>query len=400
LARGVDLIGEPNYCRASTSLSFKKGLPVKAQYVRPFLNNRFSAVVAAASLVLGVTLTSPSTATASTKIAPDKGSITILTWEGYHAQDKIDAYAKKSGVKVNQIIAGSVDEMFAKAQSMKGKIDVAYFDLGSVDRYYKAGLLQSIDSSKVPDAKNISSGLQWKKDLTVKGQLYGLPYNWGTQPLMWLKSAFPTPPTSWKVLWDKKYEGKVSIPDDSYITVPMIALAQGVKNPFNMSTADFAKLKSGLKSLRPQIKTLTAGFNDQANLFSSGDAVVGYAQNIAVVNQLNADGDKYGFGFPTEGTPYWLDCSVFLKGANRKEVYDFVSHTLTKPWQANLISTAGATGVISYEAAAKLVPAKKLAVSEITNLTNPDFFSLLKPFVTPNKMDQRVKFWSEFKAGY
>ena len=217
---------------------------------------------------------------------------------------------------------------------------------------------------------------------------------------MWLKSAFPTPPTSWKVLWDKKYTGKVSIPDDSYITVPMIALAQGVKNPFNMSTADFAKLKAGLKSLRPQIKTLTAGFNDQANLFSSGDAVVGYAQNIAVVNQLNADGDKYGFGFPTEGTPYWVDCSVLLKGANRKEVYDFLNHNLTIDWQANLIATAGATGVISYKAAAKKVAKDKLAVSEITNLTNPDFFKSLKPFVTPNKMDERVKLWSEFKAGY
>ena len=290
--------------------------------------------------------------------------------------------------------------MFAKAQSMKGQIDVAYFDLGSVDRYYKAGLLQPLDVTKVTNTKNIDPGLKWKKDLTVKGKLYGLPYNLGTQPLMWLKSAFPTPPTSWKVLWDKKYTGKVSIPDDSYITVPMIALAQGVKNPFNMSTADFAKLKAGLKSLRPQIKTLTAGFNDQANLFSSGDAVVGYAQNIAVVNQLNADGDKYGFGFPTEGTPYWVDCSVLLKGANRKEVYDFLNHNLTIDWQANLIATAGATGVISYKAAAKKVAKDKLAVSEITNLTNPDFFKSLKPFVTPNKMDERVKLWSEFKAGY
>ena len=81
---------------------------MKAHYVRPFLTSRFSAVIAAASLAVGVALIPASTATANTKLAADKGSITILTWEGYHAQDKIDAYAKKSGVKVNQIIAGSV----------------------------------------------------------------------------------------------------------------------------------------------------------------------------------------------------------------------------------------------------------------------------------------------------
>ena len=56
----------------------------------------------------------------STGLAPDKGSVTVLTWEGYHDQAMLEEYAKKSGVNVTQITAGSVDEMFAKAQSSQG----------------------------------------------------------------------------------------------------------------------------------------------------------------------------------------------------------------------------------------------------------------------------------------
>jgi spermidine/putrescine transport system substrate-binding protein len=333
-------------------------------------------------------------------LAPDKGSVTILTWEGYHDQAMLDAYSEQSGVKVTQITAGSVDEMFAKAQSSQGQIDLVYFDLGNVDRYYKAGMLQPLDPSQVPNVTNISPGLPWEPALTVDGQIYGLPYNWGTLPLCWSKEAFPTAPTSWKVLWDPAYQGKVSIPDDSYLGIPMVALAQGINNPYDLDDAGFAEVKSGLESLRPQVKTLTAGFNDQANMFASGDAVVGYCQNIAVVNELNADGDKYAYGFPTEGTPFWVDSSMMMKGANRQEVYDFINHTLEIPWQTKFIEATGSAGVISYEEAAKTVPEDVLAKSEIVNLQDPNFWEAMKPMVAPNRMDERIALWNEFKAGF
>lgn len=333
-------------------------------------------------------------------LEPDKGSVTILTWEGYHDQKMLDEYAAKTGVTVNQITAGSVDEMFAKAQSSQGQIDLVYFDLGNVDRYYKAGMLQALDPSKVANVANISPGLPWEPALTVEGQLYGLPYNWGTLPLCWSKEAFPTAPTSWKVLWDPQYAGKVSIPDDSYLGIPMVALGQGLNDPYLLDDAGFATVKSGLESLRPQVKTLSAGFNDQANLFASGDAVVGYCQNIAVVNQLNEGGDKFAYGFPTEGTPFWIDSSMMMKGANRQEVYDFINHTLDVPWQDNFIAQTGSAGIISYDVAAESVPKDVLAKSEIVNLQDPNFWEAMKPMVAPNRMDERVALWNEFKAGF
>ncbi len=359
-----------------------------------------AAVAAVVVTVAGCGGSSGSPTSPSGGLSPNKGSVTILTWEGYHDQAMLDEYSAKSGVKVTQITAGSVDEMFAKAQSSAGQIDLVYFDLGNVDRYYKAGLLEPLDASKVPNVKNISAGLPWEPGVTVDGQLYGLPYNWGTLPLCWSMDAFPTPPTSWKVLWDPAYAGKVSIADDSYLGVPMVALAEGIANPYDLDDAGFATVKAGLESLRPQVKTLTAGFNDQANLFATGDAVVGYCQNIAVVNQLNEEGEKFAYGFPTEGTPFWVDSSMMMKGANRAEVYDFINYTLDVPWQAKFIEATGSAGIISYENAATIVPAGVLAKSEIVNLKDPDFWAAMKPMVTPNRLDERVALWNEFKAGF
>jgi spermidine/putrescine-binding protein len=343
---------------------------------------------------------SDSATDSASALEPDKGSVTILTWEGYHDQELLDKYAEETGVEVTQITAGSVDEMFAKAQSSQGQIDLVYFDLGNVDRYYEAGMLQALDPSKVPNVSNISPGLPWEPALTVDEKLYGLPYNWGTLPLCWSKEAFPTAPTSWKVLWDPQYAGKVSIPDDSYLGVPMVALAEGINDPYQLDDDGFATVKSGLESLRPQVKTLSAGFNDQASLFASGDAVVGYCQNIAVVNQLNEDGDKFAYGFPEEGTPFWIDSSMMMKGANRQEVYDFINYTLEVPWQAKFIEATGSAGVISYDDAATVVPEDVLAKSEIVNLQDSNFWEAMKPMVAPNRMDERVALWNEFKAGF
>ena len=47
--------------------------------------------------------------------------------------------------------------------------------------------------------KNIKLGFDWRGSTTVDGKLYGVLYNWGTQPLAWI-------PEKVKGLNLKKYE--------------------------------------------------------------------------------------------------------------------------------------------------------------------------------------------------
>jgi spermidine/putrescine transport system substrate-binding protein len=331
-------------------------------------------------------------------LAEDKGEVNIITWETYHDDEWLEAYREAVGVSVNATRAGSVDEMFAKVRS-GGGFDLAYFDLGSVERYRDAGLLIAFDDSLVANQVNIADGLPWQDALTYDGELLGLPYCWGTLPLMWNADEFPTAPTSWSVLWDEAYKGRVTIPDDSYIGLPMIALAQGIADPYNLTDEDFDTVQQALSDLRPQLKTLTLGFDDAKNLYAAGEVVVGYCQNIAVPIGLNDDGLNFGFGYPEEGTPFWIDSSMLLEGGNRQEVYDFVDHTLSVPWQATFIETSGNAGVLSYEAASAELDAEVLARTEVQNQADPDFWDAMSPLAPPNDFDRRLQIWNEFKAG-
>jgi spermidine/putrescine transport system substrate-binding protein len=360
-----------------------------------------TALVIAACGGSGTSSTAPgaTSASGSAALLPDKGSVTLLTWEGYTQPEWLAAYKEKTGVEVNVIEAGSVDEMFAKAQASAGQIDVTHFDIGNIQRYKDAGLLEPFDKSLVPNASNIAPGLPWEEAFSVDGVLYGLPYNWGTLPLMWNIAAFPDPPTSWKVLWDPQYKGKVTIPDDSYLGFPMVGLAQGIEDPYQLDDAGFATIESALAELRPNLKTLTGGFNDAVQLYGTGDVIVGYCQNVAVVNDLNKDGVKFAYGYPEEGTPFWIDGAEILKGGNRQEVYDFINATMDVPWQAEFIASSGNAGIISYDAAKANVPADVLDKTEVKNLVNPNFWDAMSPMVTPNRMDDRLSIWNEFKAG-
>ena len=325
--------------------------------------------------------------------------INVLTWETYHEPDWVKAYAKKAGVTVNVTEAGSVDEMYAKARS-GGDWDVIVFDSGSMPRYIKADLIAPFDDAKVANVKNITPSLDWRAANTHEGKLWGVPYNWGTQPLMYDASVVTEEPKSWGALWDPRYKGKVVMFDDSYIAIPMVALYAGAKDPYNLSDADFEKVRQALKELRPQVRTVAAGFDDAVGIYAAGDSVIGYCQNVSIVADLNGKGRKFAYTFPEEGTPLWIDNAIVTARGNRPEVYDFVDETLSLPWQGEFINFSANNGIVTAEGAEEAgVKASVMANNDIVTQEEPGFrekMSIIKP---PESVDKRLEVWNEFKAG-
>lgn len=327
--------------------------------------------------------------------------LTIMTWETYDDDPWLEEYQAKSGVKVNAIRIGSNDETFAKLQSGAVKPDLFVIDTGSIARFMGAKLLAPMDIAKVPNAANISSGLDYKSTTTVDGALRAIPYNWGTQPLMYNAEAFPEKPTSWKVLWEQQYAGKVSLPDDSYTVFPMITLAIGAKDPFNLTDEEFEKCAQAMREIRQQVSTLARGFDDQTAIFATGDAVVGYCQNISSVFQLQDKGKKVEVAYPAEGTPAWIDCWVMTEqGAGRQAAYDFLNEMLSDKWQSRFIQTSGNNGILSLDAAkAGGVTDAVLAKTNLKDSGDPEFWKGMVYFKNPESVDRRLEMWNAFKAG-
>jgi spermidine/putrescine transport system substrate-binding protein len=326
--------------------------------------------------------------------------ITIFTWETYHDDPWIEEYTAATGVKVNVIRTGSVDEMYAQTRSGAIEADILYFDTGSVPRYVEAGLVGPFDATKTPNSSLISPSMDWVNRLTLDGKLWGIPYNWGTQPLMFDKDAVGDEPQTWAALWDPKYAGKVSMFDDAYITFPMIAAYVGAADPFNLTEDEFEACADALRRLRPQVGTIARGFDDAQTIYAAGDAVIGYCQNIAIVHNLNALGKNFGYSFPTEGTPTWIDCAILTPKGERQEVYDFINANLTREWQGRFITKSFNNGVLT-EADARTagVPEDILVKTNVIDQATDGFWKKMIVLQPPEDIDRRLQMWNDFKAG-
>lgn len=330
-----------------------------------------------------------------------KEEITIFTWETYQDDPWLSAWTAKTGVKVNAIRTGSSDEMYTKARSGAVEADILYFDIGTIPRYLAAKLIAPIDVSKVTNAANITPGIDWMKRCTIGGKVWAVPYNWGTQPLMYNTEVVKPKPDSWATLWDPAYAGKINLPDDAGITFPMVALYAGAKDPYNLTDAEFKKTAAAFAALRNQLRTVSRGFADQTSVFASGDADVGYCENVSSVFQLQKQGVKVDYVFPKEGTPTWVDCAILSpRGAGRQVVYDFINEGLTPAWQARFITASVNNGILTAAAASAAGVTKDvLGKTNIGDEEDPSFWSKMSFLQYPNEIDRRLTIWNAFKAG-
>ncbi len=340
------------------------------------------------------------TTTQSTALQKDTGKVTILTWETYQDKPWLDAYKSQSGVQVDAITVGSGDEMFAKAQSGTVKPDIMYFDSGLIPRFAKANLVAPIVVDRLKNTGLITPGLAWKKNNTFSDQLYGVPYNWGTQPLMYNAEVITTPPDSWGALWDPAYKGKVVLFDAADVTIPMVALYVGAKDPYHLTDEEFDKVRKALNDLRPQVRTIAKGFDDAVNIFAAGDGVIGYCQNISEVTALNKAGKRFAYSFPKEGTPSWQDNAILTSAGQRQEVYDFIDAGTATPWQARFIEASTNNGILSADEARQAnIPTDVLKATNILDQQDPAFWSKMRPLQDPESISKRLEVWNEFKAG-
>lgn len=330
----------------------------------------------------------------------DEKEITLLTWETYQDDPWLAEYTKKTEVAVSAVRSGSIDEMFATVQSGAISPDVIYFDTGTAHRFKNAGLITPFDASRVPNSSNIDPTMDWKSQAMIDGVLYALPYNWSNQPLMYNSDVTGEEPKSWDALWDPKYGGKVSLFDDAYVVMQMIALKVRAADPFNMTDKEFEACAEALRTLRPQVNTIARGFDDALTIYASGDAVIGYCQNVSIVNKLKSMGKNFAYSFPNEGTPAWIDCAVLTEKGQRKEVYDFINETLTPAWQTRFIEASGNNGILSADAAMKAGLSKEaLAKTIILEQTKDGFWKRMVVSKLPEDIDRRVAMWNDFKAG-
>lgn len=326
--------------------------------------------------------------------------ISLLTWETYSEDPWLEEFSKANNVKVSAVRSGSVDEMFAKISAGAVSPDVIYVDTSVIPRLRNQDILAAIDPSRVPNLKNVSPAIDYRKSSVIDGSLYALPYNWGPIPMMYRPDAVSAGSDSWQTMWDPKHKGRVSMADDSFVSVAVVAIVAGASNPYHLTEEEFSKLTELLKSLRPQVKAMTVGNNDAQALFSAGEVDLGICLNPPIVANLKKEGKNVEYSIPREGVPSWLDCAMLTKKGNRDIVYKFLDAQLSIPWQKRFIEFATSPGVLDVKTAEAAGVGKGVIDQTVMALLDkPGFWGSLRLFQSVEDPDRRLQLWNDFKAG-
>ncbi len=86
---------------------------------------------------------------------------------------------------------------------------------------------------------------------------YGVSLQWGPNVLMYNTKDFTTAPTSWCVLYDPKYKGKVTVPDnpiqiaDAALYLKTDQPSLGITDPYELTQPQFQAAVAPARAAAP-----------------------------------------------------------------------------------------------------------------------------------------------------
>src|SRR5437899_7894395 len=273
-------------------------------------------------------------------------TLNLLVWEGYADPSFMKAFEEQNHCKVSASYMGSSDELVAKLRGgSAGNYDVISPSSDVATMISEGGLAAPLELSKLPSYGELSSKLRAMPLVRVNSQIYGVPFMWGPNPLIYDTRSFPEPPSSWAALWDPKLKDRLSVWDD-LSTVYMAAQVLGYDKPdadhlYNLSDAELDAVKNKLLALKPNIRKIWSTGGELTNLFENHEVVAAMGWPL-MTNQLRQANFPVGETIPKENTTGWIDHLMITAGSENKELaYKFLEYMIEAPTQKKITDVTG-----------------------------------------------------------
>jgi len=329
---------------------------------------------------------------------PIGGELNFMVWEGYTDTLFTKPFEDICGVKVNATFMGSSDELVAKMRAGGAQTtDLISPSSDAITQIIQAGLAQPLNLKRIPTYYDLMASFRSLSMAKKDSSVYGLPWAFGPNPLIYDTSKVKTAPASWTELWDKKYRGKLSLQDD-IATLWMVAQSLGMDDPndrshiYNLSDEELAKVKARMLELKPNVRKYWATAGDMTQLFQSGEVVAGEGWPLMTAT-LRSAGFPAGETIPKEGTTAWADHWVLTSGAkNLDAAYAWLEYA-SQPFTQKLL--ADVTNYIVANPAAKsyMSPEQVATQRDIA-----DYGDKVNFWQWSARRDKYTEIWNEVKA--
>lgn len=308
-----------------------------------------------------------------TEIGEGEGQVNIIAWPGYIEDgstdpnyDWVTQFEADTGCEVNVKTANTSDEMVALMQEGSG------FDLVTASgdaslRLVFGDTVQPINIDLIEDYDKIDPRLQeapWHtvdKDGDGTKEHYGVPYQWGSNVLMYNTEAFKgEPPTSWNVVFEEMtlpdgrsnrgrieaYDGPIYVADAAlYLMRHRPEL--GITDPYALNRDQF---EAALDLLRQQRELVFRYWHDafiQIDDFKK-EGVVASTSWPFQVNWLKfVEEEPIDSVVPEEGATGWADTTMMHVDAPHPNcAYMWLNWSLNEKLQGDLAAWFGSVPVV------------------------------------------------------
>jgi spermidine/putrescine-binding protein len=326
-------------------------------------------------------------------------TLNLLVWEGYADPSFVRGFEEQYHCKVTVSYMGSSDELVAKLRGgSAGNYDVISPSSDVATSIAAAGLAAPLDLSKFPSYSQLSPQLTSLPLVRIKGQVFGVPFMWGPNPMLYDTTALPQPPESWDAFWDPKYRGKVSVWDE-LSTVYMAAQVLGFDKPdptqlYHLNDEQLDAVKKKLLELKPNIRKMWSTGGELTNLFQNHEVVLAMGWPL-MTNQLRKLNFPVGETIPKENTTGWIDHLMVTAGSENKELaYKFLEYMIEAQTQRKVADVTGYTPA-NPQAGQFMTPdqVKSLHLDDVDNYQRHIYFWQDVP-----RRAKYVEIWNEVKA--
>ena len=264
--------------------------------------------------------------------ADDSKVLRIITWADYVPAELISEFKKETGIQV-QVTLSNNEEIISKLRATGG----AGFDLAqpSQDRIVGAQqefrIYKPFDLSKVKLNQFVPGLLDTiRRNATLDGKLYGLPYVWGTEGLVY--NSKKTTIADYRDLCRPELKGRTAV-RLKRPTLMAFALALGT-NPFALYndtkayTALMQKVGQTLIACKPNFRFFYDNKDQLLNGMRTGEiwAAMMWDSGGWALNRENPD---IKFINPRSGAVAWMDSFAMpARGRNEAGVYAWINFVM------------------------------------------------------------------------
>ena len=256
-------------------------------------------------------------------------TINVYNWGEYIDDEEVDViteFEKLTGCDVNYTTFESNENMYSKLSGGGVSYDIIIPSDYMVERLISEDMLLPLDYGNIPNFSKYFDNEKYGHLMENGIGDYAVIYNVGTTILIYNKNFVKEEPTSWEVLWDEQYKGKVLMfnnPRDSF-AIAQFMLGQSI------NTTEKAEWDAAADLLMEQRKLVKPEYvMDEIFIkMESGEYAFAtyYAGDYELMVENNPD---LGFVFPKEGVNTFYDAMCIPSAAqNKKGAEAFINFML------------------------------------------------------------------------